>query len=105
MLNGHLGRYQELLRLCDRLIELDAKLDNTTRLSHAHVLKAYWLAFGTSDIEGARKAIQKGLTFQNDAAQPFYFALFYTYELIGEYEKASRIEKEHLGASLYCTLS
>ncbi|MFQ5653093.1 MAG: tetratricopeptide repeat protein, partial [bacterium] len=48
---------------------------------------------GLNDIEGARKAIQKGLTHQNVAAWQFYHALFKTYALIGEYDKATDLGK------------
>lgn len=96
LLDAYQGKYREVIKTFDQIIELDMKLGDTTGLARSNVQKAYWLAITNSRGEESKSAISKALELSTVADNRFYITLIYAYVLTAEYEKASSIAKNQL---------
>ncbi len=88
------GKYREALRLYDKIIEIDLKDGNKSRLASTYAVKAFWLISLTDDKEGARQTFQKALAIQTTGDIFFNIPLFYAYLALGDYEKALSVGKQ-----------
>lgn len=92
-LYAYMGKYREVEKMSDKVIEINMKLGDKTELASSYAAKALWLAVGGKDLEKARKTIGKGLELKNAGDLYFYGTLFYIYLLLEEYEKAGEVGK------------
>lgn len=93
-LNALAGRYRDALALWEKIIDINAKLRDTTGLANSYAGKAFWLVVGTKDTAAAWKALEKGLEISSAAAGGFFYNVRDVYIRMGEYEKASTLWKE-----------
>lgn len=95
LVDAYRGKYQEVDKTLDKVIELDLKLGDTSGLARSYAQKAFWLSV-VGKREDAEKAIDKGLELETVADNRFYITLLYTYLALGEYDKAGNVSKNHL---------
>ncbi len=105
-LYAYYGKFRDILRMIDKIIEINIVLGDSTDLARSYAEKAYWLVVGRNNQENAKMAIEKGLKLKHMADLNFYFPLFKTYLMMGEFVKASFIAKNQLSAiNPFCDLA
>ncbi len=95
LLDAYRGKYRDVDKTLDQVIELGLKLGDTSGLARSYAQKAFWLAIAGKR-EEAEKAIDKGLELSTVADNRFYITLLYTYLILGEYDKAGSVSKNQL---------
>jgi eukaryotic-like serine/threonine-protein kinase len=95
LLDAYRGKYQDVDKTLDQVIELSLKLGDTSGLTRSYAQKAFWLAIAGKR-EEAEKAIDRGLELSTVADNRFYITLLYTYLVLGEYDKAGSVSKNQL---------
>ena len=96
VLYAYLGKYREVIKMMDKIIEIDLNFGDETDLARRYAEKAFWFLVGWNDVENAKRAIEKGLESKNAADMKFYSYLCLSYLMSGEYEKALSIAKTKL---------
>jgi len=98
-LYAYLGKYRETIKMMEKVIEINLSLDDKTDLAASYAEKAFWFLAGWNDVENAKRARAQGLELKHDGALWFHWFLFQTYLMMGEYEMALPIAKNHLVGS------
>ncbi|MFQ5636651.1 MAG: protein kinase [bacterium] len=100
MIYAYMGRFDEVLDMSDKVIEIDQELRDTTDLAMSYINQAFWLIAGRNDEQQARQALTKGLELVDFEVFNFSRSLFHTYLKLGEFEKASDLENNKLGIAI-----
>jgi len=98
-LYAYLGKYRETIKMIDKAIEIDLNLGDKTGLASRYAEKAFWFLAGWNDVENAKRARAQGLELKHVGELWFYWFLFQTYLLMGEYEMALPIAENNLVVS------
>lgn len=88
------GRYRDLIKALDKLIEIAVTLKDTNNLAFSYAQKAFWLVVARNNREDAKEAIEKSLELRAVAEFWTDFALFQAYLKMDDIEKASSIAKD-----------
>lgn len=87
VLSAYQGQFKQAFSHIESLIQKNQQENNRANLAHAYATKAFWLAFGRGDFDGARKAVQTAGNYLDAATMTTYVGLFYACARTGNFNE------------------
>ena len=96
VLFAYLGKYHETIQMVDQMIKIDMQLNDKAALAASYAQKAFWLIAGKNNMAEAKKTINETNRLEKVADFNSYRTLFDCYIMMGEFQNAALVAKEHL---------